>query len=225
MQDVLAALVSSFSRFRGQASVSSWAYVVARHACARRRKRAARYQSLEDGGGRALQLSDPRSAPERGVERRELREALESFVAALPETLRDVLVLRDVEGLSAAQVARQLGLGERAVKSRLHRARVALREMLAPYVSPEGPPPGPGCPHIGKMLSRFLEGDLDARTCARLEAHVSGCESCGAACASLRSAVRACVAWRDAPVPEELQRAVRAALASVIREVRVQAAP
>src|SRR6266540_6127679 len=136
-------------------------------------------------------------------------------IATLPASLRDVLVLRDVEGLSAAQAGRQLDLGERAVKSRLHRARVALRELLAPHLAPEAPR-APGCPDVALQLSRFLEGELDAGACARLEKHVAGCAGCGAACSSLRAALGACVAWRSAPVPAHVRGAVRAALREMV---------
>jgi RNA polymerase sigma-70 factor (ECF subfamily) len=216
MQEVLASLVASIGRFRGDSTLSSWAYVVARHACARRRRREARLSSLEQDDGKALEVRDSGVGPEQAVERMELREALEQAIAALPASLRDVLQLRDVEGLPAAQVARQLGLGERAVKSRLHRARIALRERLAPYVDGDRPRPAPDCPDVVRMFSRFLEGELDADACARLEGHVAACAGCSAACSALRSTLGACVAWRNAPVPPRVKNAVRAALREVL---------
>lgn len=220
MQEVLVALLASLHRFRGDASLSSWAYIVARNACARRRKHGARHQSLERGNsGAALEIRDPGAGPERAAERRELREALERAIATLPASQRDVLVLRDVEGLSAAQVGGRLGLGERAVKSRLHRARLALRELLAPHVEPEAPR-APGCPDIARLFSRFIEGELDSGACARLEEHVSGCTGCATACSSLRAALGACVAWRSAPVPANVLGAVRAALRVLVADAR-----
>jgi len=65
----------------------------------------------------------------------ELRRAMDEAAASLSETLRSVFVLRDVNGLSTAQTAEVLGLSEEAVKSRLLRARLALREKLAGYMS------------------------------------------------------------------------------------------
>lgn len=217
MQEVLLALVASLPRFRGDASLSSWAYVVARNACARRRKRGARHRSLEGAAdATGLEFQDPGTTPDRDAEHRELREALEREIAELPASLRDVLVLRDVEGLSAAQVGSRLRLGERAVKSRLHRARVQLRERLAPHLPVEVPPRGPDCPDVARYFSRYLEGDLDARACKSLEQHVSACAGCSAACTSLRAALGACAAWGSAPVPRRLHEAVRAALREVI---------
>lgn len=215
MQDVFAALVRSIGRFRGDSSLSSWAYVVARNACARRRKRGARQVPVDPAGATLGAIADETAGPERMAERRQLRAALEAAIASLPDTLRDVLVLRDVEGLSAAEVAAHLDLGERAVKSRLHRARLALREKLAPHAARTAPR-APGCPDVARALSRFLEGDLDAGACERLEAHVSKCSGCSATCATLRTTVGQCVAWRHSPVPARLRTAVRSALREAI---------
>ena len=217
IQDTFTALISSLHRFRGDASLSSWAYVVARNACARRRRKAARHESLESGpGDRAREMRDPNVGPEEAAERRELSEALERAVSRLPASLRDVLVLRDVEGLSAAQVGKRLRLGERAVKSRLHRARLLLREQLAPHLAPEGPARNPKCPDVARMFSRYLEGELDARACSRMQTHVSSCPGCHAACESLREAIGACAAWKNSPPPPDLLRAVRLALRRVV---------
>jgi len=64
----------------------------------------------------------------------ELRSTLEQALMALPETLRVVFVLRDIQGLSTEETAAMLGLGESAVKVRLHRARLRLRELLSAYM-------------------------------------------------------------------------------------------
>ncbi|HIC87884.1 MAG TPA: sigma-70 family RNA polymerase sigma factor [Anaerolineae bacterium] len=63
----------------------------------------------------------------------ELRQELEAAVASLPETLRVVFILRDVQGLSTAEVAETLGISQSAAKVRLHRARLRLREQLSRY--------------------------------------------------------------------------------------------
>lgn len=220
MQDALVSLFSSLEKFRGEASLSSWAYVVARNACARRRLRSARHEPLDvEQGGAKLEIRDTRAGPERHAEQRELHEAVERSIAALPDSLRHVLVLRDVEGLSAAAVGKQLGIGERAVKSRLHRARLLLREKLAPHLPVPPPPSGPGCAATARLFSEFLEGDLDARACVRLQEHVAGCASCTATCESLHVAVGECAACRDAPVPPEVREAVRAAVRESLRRV------
>lgn len=217
LQDVLVALMESLPRFRGESALSTWAFVVARRTCAKRRRREARFSSLEgEHGSAARDLPDPGVSPARELDRRRLRERLEQAIGALPDAQRDVLMLRDVEGRSAEEVARALKLGVRAVKSRLHRARVAVRRALA--TPPDGPPPrrSPGCPDTARMLSRFLEGELTPGTCDRLEAHVAGCDDCRSACDTLRAAVGGCRSWGEAPIPAAARTRVRAAIREAV---------
>lgn len=73
----------------------------------------------------------------------ELRETIDRAILLLPDALRAAIVLRDVEGLSTAETAQALGITESAVKVRLHRARLALRRSLTPYLEGyEGPARG-----------------------------------------------------------------------------------
>ena len=72
--------------------------------------------------------------PERRLLQAELLQVMDKALANLSESLRVVFVLRDIDGLSTAETAEVLDLSETAVKSRLHRARLALRKQLAPYL-------------------------------------------------------------------------------------------
>jgi RNA polymerase sigma-70 factor (ECF subfamily) len=218
-QDVLVTLMRSLPRFRGDSSLSTWTYTVARRACARRRQRESRAHSLDAPSHAHLRdRPDPGAGPARHLEQRELAERLETAIAALPEAQRAVLVMRDVEGLALADVAAVLSLGERAVKSRLHRARLAVRDRLAPFVAGgDAPAPGSDCPETARMLSTYLEGELDAGTCARMERHVAGCPACGGACTSLRAVLGACRGYGAQRVPPELQRAIKDAVSSLGR--------
>ena len=78
-------------------------------------------------------------------------------------------MLRDVEGLTAPEVARVTGLSIPAIKSRLHRARARVREELSPLLLPggsqEAASDGP-CPDVVRMFSQYLEGDISPKTCA-----------------------------------------------------------
>ncbi len=227
-QDVLRTLLAELPRFRGDASLSTWAFTVARRACARRRLRERRMQPLDAVAGTA-QWRDPSATPDQIAERHELGEAIRAALALLPPAHREVVVLRDVEGVPAAEVAKVLGIGERAVKSRLHRARLALREALAPYVEPgttrvrrTTTPPAAGvgpCPDTARLLSRYLEGELDPAMCDTLSAHVARCAHCAAVCSSLREVIGACRRWGAAPLPaaerERVRRAVRDAVAGL----------
>jgi RNA polymerase sigma-70 factor (ECF subfamily) len=217
VQDVLAVLMRSLGSFRGDSSLSTWTYIVARRACGRLRKRQSRQSSLDEIPLANEPRADTSTEPHRRFERRQLGEALERAIGALPIPQREVLVLRDVEGLPAAEVGRVLGLGERAVKSRLHRARLALRVQLAPFVTGRDVlPRGADCPDTARLLSRYIEGELTPGVCARLEAHVSACAPCEAACDSLRDVLGACRAYGDRTLPVDVRRTVRAAIRKMV---------
>jgi RNA polymerase sigma-70 factor, ECF subfamily len=226
MQDVLTSLARSLGSFRGDAALSTWAYRVARRACLRRRTRASLPLEPLDPI-EAARHPDGEPGPERGYERRQLARRIEAAIAALPRPQREVLVLRDVEGLSAAEVGRVLGLTDRAVKSRLHRARLALRASLAPSLerSPEGGARSQavarrrGCPDTARLVSRYLEGELGASACVTLARHVEGCSDCGAVCDGLRAALAACRDYGATPLPDEVSRRIR----ETIRAHRVMA--
>jgi RNA polymerase sigma-70 factor (ECF subfamily) len=126
--------------FRGDSQISTWLYTIASRACLRmrRRKKGApeRELSLEEfvptsEGEFRLQIPVDGLTPEQALENKELREALEQAIDKLPKKYRMALVLRDMEGLSAADTGAIMKLSERAVKSRLHRARLFVRRELS----------------------------------------------------------------------------------------------
>ncbi len=144
-QDVLLSVVQKIGTFKGEAAFSSWIYrITANAAYQRLRSRRARAEvSLEpflpvfDGEGRyAEPVVDWSSRLDDAAAAREARDAIERGIGRLPEEYRIVLVLRDVEGLSNEEVAAALELSIAAVKSRLHRARLFLRQQLAHLFSP-----------------------------------------------------------------------------------------
>jgi RNA polymerase sigma-70 factor (ECF subfamily) len=216
-QDVMATLLRTLRTFRGDSSLSTWTYTVARRACARRKKRHARQQPLDPTSLEKLAAPASEAGPHQRLERRQLGQALERAIASLPADQREVIVLRDVEGLPAAEVAKIVGIGERAVKSRLHRARLVLREKLAPYVTGrDAPPRGAKCPDTARLLSRWVEGELSPEVCERMEKHVSTCAACGDTCESLRAVLGACRAYGAKPLPESVGTAVRVAVRGVL---------
>jgi len=136
-----------FNRFRGDAQVSTWLYAIASRACLRmRRKRKGapeRELSLEEfipssEGEFHLQIPVEGLSPEEALQNKELRQALDAAIDKLPKKYRMVLVLRDMEGLSAKEAGTVMGLSERAVKSRLHRARLFVRRELSARGLAEG---------------------------------------------------------------------------------------
>ena len=113
--------------FKGEARFFTWLYRIGVNEARRRAERrppAAAVASLDEQG---VDPADPRPAPDRHAEHRDLRAALERAVRALDPDYRTPLILRDVEGLSTTEAATIMGLGEAAFKSRLHRARLAVR--------------------------------------------------------------------------------------------------
>ncbi|MCC6992912.1 MAG: sigma-70 family RNA polymerase sigma factor [Acidobacteria bacterium] len=215
LQDTFLAMVRSLRAFRADASLSTWLYAIAHNACARRARRPAAaprgIESLEgltpaDEGT----LIAPGPDPESAAAGREMARALDAALQRLAGPERAVLMLRDVEGLPASEVATALGISVAAVKSRLHRARAKLRATLAGGGMSSG---GAGsCPDVLAALSRHLEGDLTPRACAEMDAHLQGCEACRAACASLRDVLASCRASTAPNLPPDTGQRLRDAL-------------
>lgn len=118
--------------FKGRARFSTWLYRIGINEAKRRlRRERTRWlaRSLDEGGG--LDPTDPRDEPDARVAQGELRVALAVAVRTLSVKYRAPLILCDIEGLSTAEAAAILGLSDAALKSRLHRARMAVREAIA----------------------------------------------------------------------------------------------
>ncbi len=134
LQDTLLGIAANIHRFRGDSSLLTWAYTIARtHRTRRRRGRSVETKSSHlrvDFGDQVDRLAGFESPYER-VADDELRAALLGAMRSLSSVDREILVRRDLEGFSANEVASALGLTVPAVKTRLHRARVATRERMA----------------------------------------------------------------------------------------------
>jgi RNA polymerase sigma-70 factor (ECF subfamily) len=163
-------------------------------------------------------MADSSPAPDRLVEDHETRSALDAALASLSVPHREVIVLRDVEGLSAGEVAEVTGLSVDAVKSRLHRARAVLRARLAPVLGapPAARPAAAGCPDIVSLFSRHLEGTIDGAVCAEMERHIAACDACRSACDSLKATLRVCRSVPAPEVPARLQESVRHAIRDLL---------
>jgi RNA polymerase sigma-70 factor (ECF subfamily) len=215
MQDTLLAAARGLREFRGAAALSTWLFTIARSFCIKKRRRRVgaprQWDALWEDDASAVPATDP--APDQRAAERELGAALDSAIAALDPMYREVLVLRDVEGLSATEVAHVLGVGVDAVKSRLHRARVAVRDRIAPLLVPDEPSAPAGCPEVLPILSQYLEGDIGPEQCADMDRHVAGCARCRARCDSLRSVLALCrSSAQGGAIPAEVQAAVRDAI-------------
>ena len=132
MQQAYVNAYSHLKQFDARAKFSTWLTRIAINEAITRARKRGRYEALdEDGteGGEAVMASREQD-PERQAFARELGRLVEDAVDALPDGARAVFMLRDVEGLSTAEVSDCLGVSEDVVKTRLSRARAALRHEL-----------------------------------------------------------------------------------------------
>ena len=124
----------NIGRFEGRSQFFTWIYRIGINEAKRRSERqptAGAVRSIEDSP--IEDAPDWSEAPEFRAEQRDLRRVLEDAVRALPPDYRAPLILRDVEGLSTQHAAEVMELGEAAFKSRLHRARLAVRRAVDEY--------------------------------------------------------------------------------------------
>jgi RNA polymerase sigma-70 factor (ECF subfamily) len=139
--------------FEGRSELGTWLYrIVLNTSLMHLRKRRPDAVSLsrrvaEDAGNAGEnrvnpveQIADRNSDPADQLVAVELKEKLDRAILLLPDSLRATFVLRDIEGLSTKEAAEALDIGEAALKVRLHRARLLLREALAPYISDRAAP-------------------------------------------------------------------------------------
>jgi RNA polymerase sigma-70 factor (ECF subfamily) len=130
VQDGLLAAWRGASTFRGEAAARTWLFQVVLHACRRGSRRRAGEPDLHHGLEEAEDLPATDPAADARVDARRTARALEQALAGLPDDSREVLLLRDVEGLSGEEAADVLGITLAAMKSRLHRGRLELKERL-----------------------------------------------------------------------------------------------
>src|SRR5262249_28646184 len=124
-------------QFRAEAQFSTWLSRIAVNAVLsqwRRREPTIASISIETEHEAVIQLPDRREDPETRCFRGQLRKVLEDAIETLPTRLRIVFLLRDVEELSTEETAATLGISEGAVKTRLMRARLRMRDRLAPLL-------------------------------------------------------------------------------------------
>jgi len=120
----------AIDRFDGRSHFFTWLYRIGINEAKRHSQRRQRMRVISIDDAPPGELTDPSEAPEARARQSEARAALEAAVSALPIDYRAPLVLRDIAGLSTTEAAEILGLSEAAFKSRLHRARVSVREAV-----------------------------------------------------------------------------------------------
>jgi len=140
LQETFLNAFRAIGRFEGRSRLGTWLYRIANNTALMqlRKKEPATFSldsPLETDEGEEIprQFFDFCCLPERDLLSDEARAEMRAAIDALPESLRVVFVLRDIEGLSTRETADMLGLSVPAVKTRLMRARLALRERLSAY--------------------------------------------------------------------------------------------
>ena len=141
-QEAVLKAFKNLSRFRQEAKFSTWLIQIAINEAKMKLRKDRRhlYESLDEGQQSdegdyiPKDFADWREIPSEALEQKRLREALTKALNSLPEKYRTVLILRDVQQLSISETAHLLNLSEANVKTRLSRARLQMRDALAPGI-------------------------------------------------------------------------------------------
>jgi RNA polymerase sigma-70 factor (ECF subfamily) len=139
LQDTFLSAFKHISGFQGRSKFSTWLVSIARNTALQRLRGRKNVESLderdgeEEGDFRPRQVRSWEDNPEQSHSKSEIRQLVEAGILGLPAKYRVVVVLRDIELLSTDEVARELGLSVPAVKTRLLRGRLMLREWLSPH--------------------------------------------------------------------------------------------
>jgi RNA polymerase sigma-70 factor (ECF subfamily) len=226
-QETLLRTAAELRKFDSSQALAVWLYKVARSRClmSRRRSKFDRHPHLSlddvlpDRAGLEAQLASSGPGPEQRLLRKEDAGELARAVLRIPPLYRQVLVLHDMEELSAREVAQVMGIAEGTVRVRLHRARAFLRNELA--LRPRGPRKKKGgpkpitCRALFAQLSDYIDHQIDPGVCERLEAHLDDCRPCQAYLASLEETVRRCRTHCPPPMKRKLQSDLRALLKTI----------
>jgi RNA polymerase sigma-70 factor (ECF subfamily) len=140
MQETFMSAFKAIDSFEGRSGLGTWLYRIAYNAAMARLRKPNPYTvPVDEATTEIKQLAVPEQLfdwcclPEEDFESSEVRSELEKAIHDLPESLKTVFVLRELEGLSTSDTAATLDMSQGAVKVRLHRARLWLRERLTPY--------------------------------------------------------------------------------------------
>ena len=127
-QEAFVAAWRALPNFRGDAKFSTWLYRLTTNAAIDVMRREKRHQTV--GDGEMIEVADDADSPQETVERTEQQEAVQEALATLSEEYREVLLLRYMEELDYAEIAEVLQLPSGTVKSRINRAKAALKNAL-----------------------------------------------------------------------------------------------
>jgi RNA polymerase sigma-70 factor (ECF subfamily) len=216
LQETMLAAFRGMTGFRGEARLSTWLYQIARGHCLKSRRRSSGEPLDIDGLEATSDVAAETEPADLRAHAREIGEALHAAILALPESLREAVVLRDVEELDGDEAAKVLGIELAALKSRLHRGRAELRKHLAILLEPSGAIATP-CPDLAREMREFSAADIDRATCAGIERHLAACPRCAAGCVQLGQSASLCCSMPDEELPKAVLTAVRQAVLATLR--------
>ncbi|MDH3732682.1 MAG: RNA polymerase sigma factor [Gemmatimonadota bacterium] len=219
VQETFLRALRSWDGFDGRSKPSTWLYTIASRACGRmHRLRAGQppymesIDSLLPSGDEGIIQLPSRDDPEADIVLREASDAVVAVVRELPLDFRLPFVLKEMAGLSVQEIATALGLNDSTVKTRLHRARLRVRKVVA-----EGLPARPGeppsrrreeCLALLKAKQEAMDRDADFPL---TQGHV--CERCRSVFRTLDFTRDACQTMSAGEMPDDLRRSLEVALA------------
>ena len=134
-QDAFLSAFRAYERFRGESRVTTWLYRITVNSALMRLRKTKLSRSLTQTGIEDMEIVDWSASPHSEAVNSELSEKIQGGIDQLEPDLRAAVVTRDVQEFSNVEAAEILGITVAALKSRLHRARVLLRNYLADYVA------------------------------------------------------------------------------------------
>lgn len=232
VQDAFVSAFRHWGEFRGDSAPCTWLHAIAVRAALRRRRRDMRRRDVAREYARALPFAQPRLAladfERRSRDAAELRDdarsRIDQAVVGLAEPFRSAIVLKEIAGMSVAQVGAVLGVREATVKTRLHRGRMLLRAALLAE-RPREPVPPPVydramCMDLLRAKMEALDRGVDFPVQDDLV-----CQRCREVFASLDVGADACQSLRQRSMPAALRARIQDAIAAeAAKSARVKAA-
>lgn len=220
VQETFLRALRSWEGFEGRSRPSTWLYTIATRACRRMQRRKAGQPRRMEPLSRLLPSGDEGVVqipagddPEEEAARREAVEAVRAAIAELPLDFRLPFVLKEMAGFSVAEVSDVLGVKEATVKTRLHRARLRVREAVAGSLPRRAAPPPDHDREECLALLRAKQMALDRDVAFPLDDDVL-CERCRSLFRTLDLTRDACAALRAGGMPGELREALGRELAT-----------
>lgn len=214
LQETFLSAFKAIAQFDGRSSLGTWLYRIAYNNALMKLRSRRDALSLDDDAGDAmpLQIASPDISPDDMIVEQETAQMLGDAVGKLPKTLREVFVLREMEDLTTLETARRLSLSEGAVKVRLHRARLALRQHMADYMNKVEPAETPMQSLACAEALRFMEQTekrgqkVDVSLRDSLREYIAACEQCRLLLDPKHESVLFYCDEHENPVPERVQR-------------------